>query len=82
MVSKKLMDCQAERDCHALRLEQIAPQDVEENRETRLANQGILQKHLHHIADLEAEVTRLKKVRTAVAVLGRLEFWDASRFVP
>ena len=61
-VSGKLLDCQAERDSFALRLEQLAPNDLLDNPDARMENQGVLQRHLHHIADLEAEVSRLKKV--------------------
>ena len=58
-----LLDCQAERDSYALRLEQLAPTDSVDNPDARRENQGVLQKNLQHIADLEAEVSRLKKVR-------------------
>ncbi len=61
-VSGKLLDCQGERDSFALRLEQLAPNDLLDNPDARLENQGVLQRHLHHIAGLEAEVSRLKKV--------------------
>ena len=61
-VSAKLLECQAERDSYALRLEQLAPNDLLDNPEARTENQGVLQKHLQHIADLETEVSRLKKV--------------------
>lgn len=61
-VSGKLLDCQAERDSYALRMEQLAPADSVDNPGARTENQGVLQKHLQHIADLETEVSRLKKV--------------------
>lgn len=61
-MSAKLLECQAERDSYALRLEQLAPNDLLDNPEARTENQGVLQKHLQHIADLETEVSRLKKV--------------------
>ena len=61
-MSGKLLECQAERDGHILRLEQVAPDDLVANADDRLARQGIVQKHLQRIADLESEVSRLKKV--------------------
>ena len=61
-MSGKLLACQAERDGHALRLEQVAPNDSAENAEARLANKGILNRQLQRISELESEVSRLRKV--------------------
>jgi len=58
----KLLRCQAERDGNALRLEQLVQGDPLGSYDEGVQQMGIVQQHLQRIADLEAEVKRLKKV--------------------